>query len=84
MTFLHDPVYDPRRGIIETGYTFLRGGEADHRQAVYQVYTLRELVAMLEEAGFGEIEPLGGKVDEPFAVGSAALHLRAVKPLTVT
>ncbi|MEX2187534.1 MAG: methyltransferase domain-containing protein [Pirellulales bacterium] len=80
VTFLHDPVYDPRRGVIETGYTFLRGGEADHRQAVYQVYMLRELLALMEAAGFVEIEALGGKADEPFALGSDVLHLRAVKP----
>lgn len=80
VTLLHDPVYDPRRGVIETAYTFLRGGQADRRQAVYQVYMLRELVALVEEAGFTEVEPLGNQRDEPFAAGSPVLHLRAVKP----
>lgn len=80
VTFLHDPVYDPRRGVIETGYTFLKGGESECRKAVYQVYMLRELVAMLEEAGFVQVEAQGGKADEPFALGSDVLHLRAVKP----
>jgi SAM-dependent methyltransferase len=80
ITFLHDPVYDPRRGVIETEYTFLRGGQADRRKAVYQIYMLRELIALLETAGFVDVQAFGDKAGEPFAARSDALHLRAVKP----
>lgn len=79
ITFLHDPVYHPRRSVIETEYTFLRGGNADRRTAVYQIYMVRELVAMFEDAGFVEIQTLGAKINEPFALGCDVLHLRAVK-----
>jgi SAM-dependent methyltransferase len=79
MTFLHDPQYDPRRGVIETAYTMLSGGRRECRTATYQVYLVRELVALLETAGFGDVQTIGATADEPFRLACPTLHLRAVK-----
>jgi len=80
MTFLHDPVYCPRRGVIETEYTILAEGRKERRKAVYHVYLVRELVALLEAAGFVDVQTIGATADEPFRMGCPTLHLRAKKP----
>lgn len=79
ITFLHDPVYDPRRGVIETEYTLLRDGRRESRKAIYQIYMVWELVELLEAAGFGDVQTIGAKADEPFRAGCQTLHLRGVK-----
>lgn len=79
MTFLHDPVYFPRRGVIETEYTLLRDGGRESRKAIYQIYMVWELVELLEAAGFDDVQTIGAAADEPFRMGCQTLHLRGVK-----
>ena len=44
-----------------------------------RLYTYRELVAMLEEAGFGEHEAYGSLEFEPFELGAPWLYLVTTK-----
>jgi SAM-dependent methyltransferase len=80
MTFLHDPVYYPRRGVIETEYSLISNGRRESRKAIYQVYMVWELIALLESAGFTDVQTIGATPEEPFRHGCQTLHLRATKP----
>ncbi|MBI3447411.1 MAG: methyltransferase domain-containing protein [Acidobacteria bacterium] len=79
ITFLERNTYHPGDGCIETEYTFIRGGERTTRTGLQWVFTLREIRAMLDEAGLDVEETLGSVAGEPFAVGSPLLVLVARK-----
>jgi SAM-dependent methyltransferase len=70
--------YDPRTGRLEVEYRFLFDGREEIRRASYRAYTLRELIALLEAAGFTDIAAYGSHAREPFALGSPGLVLSAV------
>ncbi len=53
---LSESTYDVERSRVDTTYTFVRDGKADARTASYQVYTCRELLALLTHAGFTSVE----------------------------
>jgi SAM-dependent methyltransferase len=73
--------YEPAGGEMVVDYTFVRDGARDTRRAHYRVYTLRELVALLESVGFESVETYGSLYDdEPFRLGDDALWLVARKP----
>jgi len=80
---LSDARYDARRGRLETTYTFAdltrAGGALEQRRASYQVYTVREVVTLLREAGFGAIEALASLDGEPFDTEASELFFRAVR-----
>lgn len=44
--------YDPRRTRLEIEYTFLSNGARDVRHGSHRAYSFRELVALMEAAGF--------------------------------
>ncbi|HMC68192.1 MAG TPA: class I SAM-dependent methyltransferase, partial [Mycobacteriales bacterium] len=65
--------YDVRESRLDTTVTFERGGEADAREMSHWVLTAREVVQLLEGAGF-DVEELYGDIDEvPFEIGSPRL-----------
>ncbi len=47
------------------------------KQAVYQVYTYRELQGMLQEAGFTQVEAYGSLTKDRFQLGSPGLWMVA-------
>ncbi|MGE5276715.1 MAG: SAM-dependent methyltransferase [Acidobacteriota bacterium] len=71
--------YDPARGAVESRFTVSRRGKTLTRPGRHRVYTYRELVGMLEAAGFGDFEAFGSVSGEPFALGSRRLLLTAVR-----
>lgn len=73
--FLHDTSYDPPTGTITSTYTLIRGGQIEEKKAVYQVYTFRELMRLVEAAGFGAIETFGTLTREPVRLGSPGVWL---------
>ena len=75
--FLHDTSYDPPTGKITSSYIIIRGDKVESKQAVYLVYTFREIRRLLETAGFAGIECYGSLAREPFRLGSAGLWLTA-------
>ena len=71
--------YDPVAGWMESRYTLASGDRTEVRGARHRIYTYREVEAMLEEAGFREIEGFGSLAAEPFAPGSARLIFVAMR-----
>jgi ubiquinone/menaquinone biosynthesis C-methylase UbiE len=74
--------YDPASGWMDSRYTITRSGrENETREAAHRIYTYREVVPMLEAAGFEEVRGLGSLEGEPFCLGSARLIFVATKKL---
>ena len=65
--------YDARESRLDTTVTFSKDGVADAREMWHWVLTSREVVDLLERAGFG-VEALYGDIDEvPFDIGAPRL-----------
>jgi SAM-dependent methyltransferase len=73
--FLHDTQYDPESATITSSYTLIRGQEIEHKTAVYNVYTFRELNRLISEIGFVDVTCFGSLTGEPFRLGSPGLWL---------
>jgi SAM-dependent methyltransferase len=71
--------YDPAQGAVESRFTVSRGGKTLTRPGRHRVYTYRQLVGMLESAGFGDFEAFGSASGEPFALGSRRMLLTATR-----
>ncbi len=76
---LEERGFDYERGRLESTWTFIRDGEREVRDMSIRLYAYRELVAMLEEAGFGEHQPYGSLEFEPFELGAPWLYLVTTK-----
>jgi SAM-dependent methyltransferase len=65
--------YDARESRLDTTVTFEQGGRSDAREMSHWVVTSREVVRLLDQAGF-DVEQLYGDIDEvPFEVGAPRL-----------
>lgn len=73
--FLEENHYDHVKSRFNTNYTFVRDGQVDTRSGSHRVYTYRELVQLLESAGFADVESFGSLARDPFSLGSAQLFL---------
>ncbi|HLN57404.1 MAG TPA: methyltransferase domain-containing protein [Thermoanaerobaculia bacterium] len=71
--------YVLKTGCIENRYTLTRGGQKEVRLARHRCYTCREVVSMLEDAGFSRIKLLGSLSGEPFRLGSSRLIVFAAR-----
>jgi SAM-dependent methyltransferase len=71
--------YDPAAGSMESRYTLTSGDRKEVRFARHRIYTCREVEAMLDEGGFGEIQEFGSLAGEPFEPGASRLILVAVR-----
>ena len=77
--FLRENRYHPAESCMETTYTFVRDGQTDARKALHWIYTVREIRALLAEAGLIAEQVHGSLEGEPFQVGSRYLVLVAEK-----
>ncbi|MEZ6196018.1 MAG: methyltransferase domain-containing protein [Planctomycetota bacterium] len=77
--FVEDNRYDLRGGFIETTYTFRRGDEVEVKRGRHHVYTLAEIEAMFERAGFRVETATAGYGEAPFTLASPLLVLSARK-----
>jgi len=65
--FAAENSYDPACGWMDSRYTITRhGSESETRQAAHRIYTYREVVRMLEAAGFQDVRGIGSLDGEPF------------------
>ncbi len=71
--------YEVESGWVENRYMVSRGDQTEVRLARHRVYTGREVVSMLEHAGFEKIELLGSLAGEPFYLGSSRLIVLAAR-----
>ena len=75
--FMVASVYNHVLGRIETEYTFVRNGKVETRPGVQRVYSYCEIVRLLEEARFVDIESYSSLNLDPFKLGSKRLLLVA-------
>jgi SAM-dependent methyltransferase len=64
---------------LETEFTFIRQGQVETRSGTQRIYTYRELVLLLQAAGFTGIEGYQGWDLQPYRLGSQRLLLTAVR-----
>jgi SAM-dependent methyltransferase len=77
--FLAQRAYDPVGGILRSNYTLIRDGVIDQRSAFYRVYRVREILALAEQAGFGDLVLYSTLERESFRLGSPRLLLSVRK-----
>jgi SAM-dependent methyltransferase len=65
--------YDPTTGTMESDYTISRGEVVENKRAVHRIYSCAEILKMLRNAGFGDLETYGSMQGEPFRLGSPTL-----------
>jgi SAM-dependent methyltransferase len=71
--------YDPATGTMESFYTITRGDLVENKRALHRIYTCREILRMLGDAGFADFETYGSIGGEPFRLGSPTLLVVASK-----
>ena len=76
---LEERAYHHETGRLESTWTFVRDGERETRDMSLRLYTYRELTALLEQAGFGDIQAYGDLDLTPFELGAPWLHLVTTK-----
>jgi SAM-dependent methyltransferase len=77
--FVEETRYEPLTGRVENRYEFSRGGKREIKLASQRVYTVRELVRMLERAGFRIASVFGSTSEEAFGLGSPRLIILGEK-----
>jgi SAM-dependent methyltransferase len=75
--FLEENQYDHVEGRVKTHYTFIRDGQVVTKASSHRLYTYRELVRLLESAGFTDIQSFGSLACDPFTVSSPQIFLVA-------
>ena len=71
--------YDYESGRLDSTWTFIRDGQREVRNMSMRLYTYRELIAMLEQAGFGLHDAYGDLDLTPFELGAPWLYLVTTK-----
>ncbi len=68
-----DTRYDHEQSRMFPSFTFVRNGVEDKRSSSQRIYTYRELVGLLSEAGLETVEAYGSLAEEPFKLGAHRL-----------
>ena len=77
--FIEENHYNHVQGRLDTAYTFVRGDMSEKKSGSHRIYTYRQMVEMLEAAGFENVEGFGSMDKAPFALGASQLFLVASK-----
>jgi SAM-dependent methyltransferase len=77
--FVEETRYDPVSARVENRYTISQEGRTETKLASQRVYMVRELVGLLEAAGFSVVATFGSPEGGPFELGSHRLLLVAEK-----
>jgi SAM-dependent methyltransferase len=82
IVMLSEPRYAPEDSRLDIDYTFIQGGITETRPSSSYVFTVAELLRMLERTGFDSPQLSGGFSGEPFQLGSPGLVItaRAARP----
>jgi SAM-dependent methyltransferase len=70
-----DTRYDHEQSRMFPSFTFVRNGVEDKRSSSQRIYTYRELVRLLGEAGLETVSAYGSLTEEPFQLGAHRLLL---------
>ena len=71
--FEEDTRYDIRSGRIENRFTISRDGKSETKLASQRVYTVNEVIRLLDRAGFEVVDFFGSPADAPYELGSQRL-----------
>ena len=77
--FVAENRYVPETGFVENVFRASARGRRESKTARHRVYTCRELLAMVERAGFAPVATWGTLDRRPYALGSPRLLLLAVR-----
>jgi SAM-dependent methyltransferase len=77
--FAEETRYDAQTGRIENVFTFARGDASETKLASQRVYTLRQVLDLLADAGLRHLDYFGSPTEQPFGLGSPRLLLVAEK-----
>ena len=78
--FVEENRYDHVRGRYDTRYTFVMpDGSRVTKTGSHRIYTYRQIVEMLEAAGFENVQGFSSLDKAPFALGASQLFLVASK-----
>lgn len=76
---LADRRYDPIDGRLHVEYRLIQHGQVDRRPMSARLYSCREVLHLLEDAGFHDLKPYRSFAREPFTLGSDRLLVVARK-----
>lgn len=76
---LEERKYDHATGRAETRWTLIHDGRITEWHSSIRIYTYRELVEMLAEAGFTRFQGYDTSTGKPFALGASRLSMVATK-----
>lgn len=79
MRFTARNVYVPQTGRVENVFAVEKGSVRQERAASHRVYTVSEILRLLEAAGFNSFECFGSNEAEPYRLGAHRLILVAQK-----
>lgn len=79
MLMLADRRYEPASGRLHVEYTYIRDGQKDKRVMSARLFSYREVVRLMEEAGFTDLQGFGSLAQEPFKFGSHQLLMVGTK-----
>jgi SAM-dependent methyltransferase len=71
--------YDPPTGRLHVEYVMVREGEVERRSMSARLYSYREVLRLLEAAGFTDVQGYSSLAREPFRLGSSRLLMAATK-----
>jgi SAM-dependent methyltransferase len=71
--------YEPASGRLHVDYIWIRDGRSEKRSMSARLYSYRELVGLLQEAGFTDVEGVSSLTGEPFRLGSRRLLMTATR-----
>lgn len=72
---LEERSFDFSTSISRSVWTFIRDGEEKSHQVAIRMYSFHELIAMLEKAGFREVQGFGSTKDEPVSSQSRMMYI---------
>jgi SAM-dependent methyltransferase len=79
MLMLAQRRYDPASSRLYVEYTVIRGTQTEKRSMSARIYSYRELVSLLDAAGFADVRGYGSMAREPFRLGSSRALFIATK-----
>ena len=77
--FLMDHEYDCVNGFLKTEMQFIRNGRIEKRTAYHFIYTLAEIVRLLEDAGMQMKAAYGDLEGSAFELGCGQVYIHAMK-----
>ena len=79
ITVTIDNRYDHEQSRMFPSFTFVRNGVEDKRSSSQRIYTYKELVGLLGEAGLETLSAYSSVVEDPFKLGAQRLLLVSTK-----